>query len=276
MSGRVDISFICPRCGEIVYKKNYPLCEPDWSGEKAIDRIADSSDFVYCEHCGCEIYLDVRNDYGDIWIYNDELKGLSYENVRYDADDDFFEWYSKSNEFYEDFNNSITEYKTILESKFVERNQSILKMIDASIVSAMETFLGDVLISKVQKNEKYLLKVAKKLKEFKDEKMLISEFLENPECAKIKIINGLRGFLFHNLPKVKNIYKVVFGIDIKNDLEPLMQIVSRRHDIVHRNGKNNEGEMFIFSKEQVSDDISLIERFVEDVNNEVKLLKDEK
>ena len=34
--------------------------------------------------------------------------------------------------------------------------------------------------------------------------------------------------------------------------------------------------MFIFSKEQVSDDISLIERFVEDVNNEVKLLKDEK
>ena len=43
-------------------------------------------------------------------------KGLSYENVRYDADDDFFEWYSKSNEFYEDFNNSITEYNVSLET----------------------------------------------------------------------------------------------------------------------------------------------------------------
>lgn len=275
MSGRVDISFICPGCGKTVYKKNYPLCEPNWAEEKAVDRIADSSDYVYCEHCDYEIYLNIQNDYGDIWIYNDDLEELHYENVRYDADDEFFEWYSKSNEYYEDFNDSITEYKTILESEFVERNQSILKMIDASIVSAMETFLGDVLISKVQKNEKYLLKVAKKLKEFKDEKILISEFLENPECAKIKIINGLRGLLFHNLPKVKNVYKLVFGIDIKNDLKPLMQIVSRRHDIVHRNGKNNDGEIFIFSKEQVLNDISLIEQFINDVNNDVELLKDE-
>lgn len=275
MSGRLDISFKCPQCGEIVQKKNYHLCEPNWAEDKAIDRIADSGDYVCCEHCGNEIYLDLYNDYGDVWIYNKDLEELSYENVRYDADDEFFEWYSKSNEFYEDFNDSITEYKTILNSDFAKDNQSLLKMIDASIVSAMETFLGDVLISKVQKNEKYLLRASKNLNDFKDEKITISEILENPECAKIKIINGLRGFLYHNLPKVKNVYKLVLGIDIKNDLNPLMQVVSRRHDIIHRNGKNNDGEMFCFSKEQVLNDVFLIERFIKDVNDGIKLLMDD-
>lgn len=276
MSGRVDISFKCPKCGETVYKKNYPLCEPNWAEDKAIDRIADSGDYVCCEQCGNEIYLDIYNDYGDIWIYNNDLEELNYENVRYDADDDFFEWYSKSNEFYEDFNDSITEYKTILKSNYAKDNQSILKMVDASIVSAMETFLGDVLISMVKKNEKYLLNASKNLKDFKDEKITISEILECPECAKLKIINGLRGLLYHNLPKVKMVYKLILEIDIKGDLQPLMQIVSRRHDIIHRNGKNNNGEMFCFSKEQVLNDVCLIEQFIQDVNDDVKLLLNEK
>lgn len=62
--------------------------------------------------------------------------------------------------------------------------------------------------------------------------------------------------MYHNLGKIKPIYKEVLNIDL-GDISEIMKAVHIRHDIVHRSGKDKEGKFHIIKKEDVS---SLVEK----------------
>ena len=46
---------------------------------------------------------------------------------------------------------------------------------------------------------------------------------------------------FHNMPLVKSLFHVVLGLDI-GEIKELKTFVEKRHDFVHRGGKNGEGK----------------------------------
>lgn len=272
MSGKVEISFTCPECKNLV-KKLLTICEPEWGEDKAIDRVVDSSDFICCDNCNAEFDFSIQNDPYEVYVkcLNTHLEDLCVGEPKYFFDDDYFDWIasSQTNCFFDSFVRSIDEYKQLVNEKWVENNQTILRMIVVSTVSAMETYLADVLIDKIDKNEKFLLNAAKHVEDLKNERLTIASFIENSQIAKKKVLEKIRSFIFHQLPKIKNVFRSVLKIEFVDDISQLMIIVNRRHDIVHRNGKNQKGEILDLSQQQVLDDISKIESFIKDINKQV-------
>jgi hypothetical protein len=82
-----------------------------------------------------------------------------------------------------------------------------------------------------------------------------------------KIKEELVSIAYHNLPEISALYSNVMNIDI-GSIDELTTIVERRHDLVHRNGKNKQGELIELSHAMVIEAIEKIELFMERVNKE--------
>ena len=75
--------------------------------------------------------------------------------------------------------------------------------------------------------------------------------------------------LYHNLPKIKGIYRDTLAVDL-GDIAEASKAVQIRHNLVHRNGKNKEGQHFIITKEIISNLIDEIEKFVLNIDQQIK------
>jgi hypothetical protein len=79
----------------------------------------------------------------------------------------------------------------------------------------------------------------------------------------------MKNLLYHNLPKVSNMYKSTFDIAFPNFSE-ISSYISIRHDLVHRNGKTKGGEIIIVNQAVVNDVICKIENFVDELDRNLK------
>lgn len=198
---------------------------------------------------------------------------LEYDiDVAQEPEDDWNDpWEYVEPSTFDEFNATMQKLRGMLESDLVLTNDIFLKMVDAFAVTAMEAYLSGTLIEKVKQNEKYLLNAAQKIEDIKDEKMTLYEVVKNPDQAQKRILEKLYEFMYHNLPKIKCIYETVFEIKIDCSLKDLMTIVRRRHDIVHRNGKNKDGVEIVLSAATVEQDIDVISSFVKKINDLINL-----
>ncbi len=94
----------------------------------------------------------------------------------------------------------------------------------------------------------------------------------------IKVQTKLAEVLYHNLSKVKVMYKKILDIDIIEDNDEMAYLnnaVNIRHDIVHRNGrKNNDGKKEDFhdiSLDMIKDIILHVNKLVESVEEQIKI-----
>lgn len=53
------------------------------------------------------------------------------------------------------------------------------------------------------------------------------------------------------------------------EIGELMTVIKTRHDMVHRNGKNKEGEKIELTKELVSEVIGKVEKFVKNIDEKL-------
>lgn len=227
-----------------------------------------------CPYCQNPYSFEINAWEYPIGILDDkELKENGVE-VEYDVDivqeleddwDDSWE-YTKPSTF-EEFNAAIQELRDMLKSNLASSSFTFLKMVDAFAVTAMEAYLSGTLINHVKQNEEYLQNAAQKITDLKEEKMSLYEVIKNPNEAKNKVLAKLFEFMYHNIPKIKGIYESVFNIKIDYPLKDLMKIVERRHNIVHRNGKDKDDRDVFLTKEIIENDLDVIISFVKKIND---------
>jgi hypothetical protein len=122
--------------------------------------------------------------------------------------------------------------------------QLINRMVFVQQVSALEAYLGDTLANQVLSKPDAMHALLEGDKDLQELKLPLVVFSKNPGIILAKVKEYLQGVLYHNLAKVAVLYKLALGIDIwpdnqtKNDL---FVAISRRHDYVHRNGKDKDG-----------------------------------
>ena len=75
----------------------------------------------------------------------------------------------------------------------------------------------------------------------------------------------LRGLMYHNLGKIKPIYKDVLDIDL-GDIGDIMTAVQIRHDIIHRSGKDKDGNLHNIQKEDVIDLVEKVSSLISKVD----------
>jgi hypothetical protein len=108
-------------------------------------------------------------------------------------------------------------------------------------------------------------------KDYQAEKLALNRVFVAMDNIDKTVAKTLDEVLYHNLAKVKGIYKATLNVDL-GDISFLSQAVSIRHDIVHRNCKRLDGSSFEITLTQLTQLLDEVEAFIEKVEKQVRLL----
>lgn len=75
--------------------------------------------------------------------------------------------------------------------------------------------------------------------------------------------------IYHNLPKVAAMYKDVLNISFPPYGE-IMKTIDKRHDFVHRNGKDKEGNDVLVNIDIIQKMLKDVRVFVESIDSQIE------
>ena len=176
-------------------------------------------------------------------------------------------------DYFSEFNKSI---KTIRELVKITITNSTLQphyfnMLYSSVITSLETYLADALKFNLAHKEEFLIKFVETFQDFKNVKCDFNDIFNLCNSIERTVEEGLRSFLYHNLPKIKGIYKSTFNINFQ-PINELMRSISIRHDLVHRNGKNKNGTPHNITKDNVLELCDKTLSFVQNIEEQFNTL----
>jgi hypothetical protein len=157
----------------------------------------------------------------------------------------------------------------------VRGDHLVNRMIFSQQITALEAYLGDTLLNEVMGDKAAMQRMIDKDADLAKEKFTLSEVSKEPGLVERKVRAHLREVMYHNLKKVDVLYNIALGVrilDLAADKASLFKAVLLRHDCVHRNGFDKEGnEIDVFTKAFVQETADLIKVFVESIQKAVRL-----
>lgn len=272
MSLQMDISFVC-ECGELIENTVY-VQDPDFSAEKSRDSQTDSWQEVCCPSCEKEHVVQVTNTFSGAMasIDNGSIE-VNYEMPYYpDDESDELYWYIHSQTHHDILENHLKSVRTLLDIEVPsETSFSLLVMLHGHVVSAIEGYLAGIFIHKVTNSEALTKKLVETDPEFSKRTFTLKEIFEKQSNLKVTVATYLRELIFHNLKKVKPMFKDVLGHDFGN-ISWLFKDVLKRHDCVHRAGYDKDGVAIDVSKNSILELLSNVEKLAADVEKTVTQL----
>ena len=144
-------------------------------------------------------------------------------------------------------------------------------MLYAKAITNLETYLGDTLKKYVLEEEQYLRLFVEQYKPYKDETFPLCEIYHRLDTIKDRVRQTLNELMYHNLGKLKGIYLEVLNVDF-GDIKQLASAVNIRHDIVHRNGKDKDGNERHITKSEVIEVADMVNEFIYSVDSSLPIL----
>lgn len=137
---------------------------------------------------------------------------------------------------------SIEEIKRLSDTQ--SDNPSLQRMCYSSIITAMEAYLGDILKREIFSRPAVKQLFVASYEPFRKQKLLLSDLYAKLSVIDAEIKDALDGLSLHKIETAKNIFSSTLLTEFPESLLPFLgAAVKRRHDIVHRNGKDTEGEL---------------------------------
>lgn len=183
-------------------------------------------------------------------------------------------WLSKERHAFENFLASINEVQSI-----IPQNPSLIliKMNYSYVITLMESCLCDMLKSIVLYDDAYLKNAITKIEDLKQQKVNLFQVYSDVNIVKKMALSTLSDILYHNIPKVISIYSMVLGErkpeNITEKTEFICKAVDIRHDIVHRNGYNKEGNEHELNLEILNLTIAKICEFIQCMHSYIESSK---
>ena len=188
-------------------------------------------------------------------------------------DDYYFSVISSNTEFHATLLQDLDNIETLMDGITLDSSneQLFLRLLCVNIVTVLEVFLSDAFLNTAMSNETCLRNFIAGNPDFKKKKLTLNEIFVRMEGLKKEIKNYLLDIVWHNLAKIKPIYKTTFGIDFPDDLtKPLFKLIAMRHDIVHRNGKTKKGNAIELSGSDISQLLDHVRRFAQFVDERLQ------
>lgn len=123
-------------------------------------------------------------------------------------------------------------------------------MVYGHLVAAMEGFLSAHFISLVLNSDDLMRRLVETDPELQKKSIKLIDLFGSHEHVKITVATYLSEIIFHNIKKIKPMYKSVLGYDF-GDVEWLFKAVELRHDCVHRAGYDKNGKRIDISQHVV-------------------------
>ena len=163
-----------------------------------------------------------------------------------------------------------TQMRSVIELLNVQASNetqfSLLVMLHGHTVAAVESYLASTFIHKVTNSEDLIRKLVESDPVFSKMKFTLQEIFEKQENLKLTVATYLKDLIFHDLKKVKPMFKDVLECDF-GDISWLFDAVKTRHHCVHRAGLDKDGnrvDISIDSIKKLVNSSSLLVHEVED------------
>lgn len=263
----ITISFQCPNCGEEVVSDSLFVPSPNFAAENNSDSMNYEVEEVICDNCGHECNVTIYNA-----MYGGEVEVEGVDNVSVDEE------YAEDESDYENYVFDLTpeQISTVLDE--VDRlsvlsKEFLYRQLFAGTITSMEAFLSSTLIRAVLSSEENKRKFVEKYLPYRDEQISFSSIYQRMEKMDVTIQDTLRSLMYHNLGKIKPIYKDVLDIDL-GDISEIMKAVQIRHDIVHRSGIDNDGNLHSISRDDVIKLVESVSSLMSRVSSNLPLAPD--
>lgn len=125
------------------------------------------------------------------------------------------------------------------------------QLLFVNVITALETYLSDTFMRAVLNDEDLFARFVESNPEFKEQKLVLSEIIKTFHELKSTVKRHLLKVVWHNLSRVSKMYECTLNVEFPKHIGDLYQAIAVRHDIVHRNGKDKEGNEISISKERV-------------------------
>lgn len=275
----IKLEFKCNDCSDIIKTEEFGLPYPNYMEDKASDSYVSIEESAVCENCGKDFTINISVGFGDAFVTieelgsKDELKIIGIPDYDEFVDEQIDSFLATCTIF-SSFNNEISNLRKLNELKLNDDElEKILKrQIYSGVVTCLEDYLSTTLINKVLKDDSLFRRFVETYKGFKDKKFSLNQIFMQQEELRKKVKRTLLDIIYHNLDKIKGIYENTFQIKFP-DIEVMMKIINNRHHMVHRNGKNKDGQEIILDTNSVNDVIYKVEKFIEEI--ESSLTKDD-
>ncbi len=216
------------------------------NNKKILEKIKDLEN-------GHSVYLDP-------WVFEDEI------------DDQELEWEVESSDQLKVFKNHLASVEALLDINITSNPQtefSLLVMLHAHIIASIERYISSIFIHKVTNSDELTRKLIETDPYFGSRKFTLNKIYLQHEKLKMIVASYLKSLIFHNLKKVKPMYKAVLGFDF-GDISWLFKAITIRHDCAHRAGYNKEGEKINISTESIKELIGKSRELVNKIESHIE------
>lgn len=194
------------------------------------------------------------------WTHTD-----SYDLELYPDDEDFYEINAALDNQTPLINltQSLLRLRRLLAEKD-KMDQSLhkfqLMMIYGFCITSLEAYLSDAFAKRVMNDKNLKKKYLQSEQSLKEQKIPLSQVYDKYEKIDALIKKEISDTTFHNLGRVNRLFKEVLNVDI-GDISNLAKFIHKRHDFIHRGGKDMEGKEVTTTEREVEDLIKAVEDF---------------
>ena len=273
----ITLRFRCSECEEIIEESIESIPSPNLLSDRDTytgTLETDCTD-IECPNCHKNYNIQLASSMYGGELYSDDLDEDTEMEVE-DIEDNYFEDYSEIVEsnslFFDTFCTQMEANKRLFENSVLapDLEISLDKLLFANIITCLETYLSDALINTVLDNECYLKKFVENFKDYTETSFKLCDIYKKFENLKQLVKEDLYKLMYHNIFKIRTIYKTTFDIDFPKSISDVAMKISIRHHLVHRNGKDQDGNQIIITKEELNQSYDLIFNFVKEIDNQFK------
>jgi len=270
----IIIRFDCDKCSQQVESEEIELPSPSYLADTHSDSQSETHDYTVCPHCGKEFNITIFVGYcggdGDVGELPNFYDDIYVEEIPEPYYEDEYEAIITNSEYLETFNQNLNDILQLLEVKLADPSlvKVFYRQLYVSVIGTMETYLSDAFINTVFKSKNNLKKFFKSFKNFDNQKIPVSKLYDFEENAEKYARKALIDVIYHHLPKVSNMYKSTFGIEFP-EIEEIQKAILKRHDFVHRNGKDKEGNEVRIDSLEVQSLVNEIRNFISEIDDKL-------
>ena len=234
-----------------------------------------------CSEWDAKLALEEYKEEESYRLESEEILKIEEEEKKfYDEWGDLEDLWEVEGKTPEDIFHEIIENSNIILLLSHQMNQHVQKnlfvMLHGHIVASIESYLSSTFIEMVLEHDKLLRNLIESDPTFSNRKFTMKEIFIKQENLKQDIKKYLREIIFHNIKKVKELYKSVLDVNFGSDIEWLFIAVTKRHHCVHRAGYDKDGNEIDLSVDSIktlmNQGLDLIKLIEENKNNNLSRL----
>ncbi|MGS0825101.1 hypothetical protein ACVBIO_04755 [Shewanella sp. 0m-8] len=181
------------------------------------------------------------------------------------------EWYIYTQSQLGVFDTQMQSINELLKVQVYNETQfSLLVMLHSHAVASLESYLASTFIHNVTNSENLIRKLVEKDPTFSQMKFTLKDIYAKQESLKVTVATYLKNLIFHDIKKVKPMFKEVLNCDF-GDISWLFLAVNLRHHCVHRAGLDKDGNRVNISVDSIRKLVESSKILVHTVEIQLKL-----